>query len=255
VCRLLFAAALALSCHPTKATAQTPGNELRIAAASDLQPVLPTLAAEFATQSHVHVVTTFGSSASLAQQLQNGAPEDLFLSADCSHPQQLIQANLAADSAPVPYATGVLVMWARRDSPAQPLSLDAFTRQSVTRVAVANALHAPYGQAAAAEIQALGLSHVLAPKLVTGENIMQTAQFAETGNAQVALISLTIASSPHYRETGTYFVLPRKYPPIVQCGVTLRSSSDLAAAHNFLHWLTSSQTQARLRQFGLEPVR
>ena len=125
----------------------------------------------------------------------------------------------------------------------------------VTHIAVANDLHAPYGQAATAELRALNLQQTLAPKLVTGENIMQTAQFADTGNAQAAFISLTIASSPHFRETGTFVQLPRSYPPIRQCGVVLRNAANTAAAQSFLRWLTSSGTQARLPQFGLEPAR
>ncbi len=155
----------------------------------------------------------FGSSATLTQQIQNGAPADLFLSADCAHPQQLADAKLTVDPQPTLYARGVLVLWARKDSPAQPLSLASLAKPEVARIAVANDLHAPYGQAATAALRALKLHDQLAPKLVVGENIMQTAQFADTGNAQAALISLTIASSPHFRETGTFLRLPSSTRP------------------------------------------
>ncbi len=238
---------------PFPAAAQAT-HDLHIAAAADLQPVLPTLAVEYEHRTGVHITSTFGSSATLTQQIQNGAPADLFLSADCAHPQQLTDAHLTADPRPVPYATGVLVLWARKDSPAQPLSLSALTQANVTRVAVANDLHAPYGQAATAELRALNLEGILAPKLVKGENIMQTAQFADTGNAQAAFISLTIASSPHFRETGSFIPLPRKYPPIQQCAVTLRNASNLPAAQAFVRWLTSPEIQHQLPQFGLEPA-
>jgi molybdate transport system substrate-binding protein len=254
LCRLLFATALPLWCHGRVAVSQTPAPVLHIAAAADLQPVLPTLSAAFTKVTGIAVVPTFGSSATLTQQIQNGAPVDLFLSADCSHPQQLADAHLAS-AAPTPYATGVLVLWARKDSPAQPLSLGSLTNARVTRIAVANDLHAPYGQAATAELRALHLQQAIAAKLVTGENIMQTAQFADTGNAQAALISLTIASSPHFRQSGSSFLLPRDYPPIRQCGVALAHGSNAAAATTFLHWLTSPSVQTQMPQFGLEPAR
>ncbi len=216
--------------------------------------MLPALAAAFEQQTRIHVTSTFGSSATLTQQISNGAPVDLFLSADCSHPQQLADAHLTATPRPTPYATGVLVLWARKDSPAQPLSLGSLTSPRVSRIAVANDRHAPYGQAATAELQALKLLPELRPKLVVGENILQTAQFADTGNAQAALISLTIASSPHFRETGSFLPLPPNYPPIRQCGIVLNGARNATAATAFLHWLTSPGTQSRLPQLGLHPA-
>lgn len=227
---------------------------LHVAAAADLEPVLPTLAAAYMRETGTSVVPTFGSSATLTQQIQNGAPMDVFLSADCTHPQQLAEDHLAG-APPVPYATGVLVLWARKDSPAQPLSLRSLTSPNVARIAVANDRHAPYGQAATAELRALNLQQAVAAKLVTGENIMQTAQFADTGNAQVALISLTIASSPHFRDTGSFFLLPRKYPTIRQCGVVLSHGSNSGGGKDFLRWLTSPAIQKQMPQFGLEPAR
>ncbi len=253
LCRLLFAIALPLSGNPSEAQSQT--TTLHVAAAADLEPALPALAADYQRQTGIQILPTFGSSAALTQQIQNGAPADLFLSADCAHPQQLIEAHLAADTHPVPYATGILVLWARKDSPAQPLGLPSLTSPRVTHIAVANELHAPYGQAAIAELHALNLLPALNPKLVRGENIMQTGQFADTGNAQVALISLTIASSPHFREAGSFVTLPRNYPPIRQCGVTLIHSAHPSEAEGFLRWLTSPAVQSRLAQFGLEPAR
>ncbi|HLI76622.1 MAG TPA: molybdate ABC transporter substrate-binding protein [Acidobacteriaceae bacterium] len=239
--------------HQAIAKAQNETPPLRIAAAADLQPVLPTLAAEYTRQFRTAILPSFGSSATLTQQIQNGAPVDLFLSADCALPQLLADAHLTS-APPTPYATGVLVLWARKDSPAQPLTLGSLTSPKVTRIAVANDLHAPYGQAATAELRALHLQESLTPKLVTGENIMQTAQFAYAGNAQAAFISLTIASSPHFRETGTFIPLPRRYPPIRQCGVVLTHATNPASAQNFLRWLTSPAVQTKLPQFGLDPA-
>jgi molybdate transport system substrate-binding protein len=228
---------------------------LHIAAAADLQPVLPTLAAAYKQATGVEVVASFGSSATLTQQLSSGAPQDLFLSADFVHPEQLVAARLTTETAPVPYARGVLVLWARKDSPAQPLSLDSLTKASVTRVAVANDGHAPYGAAATAALRSLGFTQAVSPKLVVAENIAQTAQFAESGNAQAALISLTLASSPQLRATGTFIrFATATYPPIRQCAVILKSSPNIPAAEAFLHWLTSPAVQAQLPSLGLDPV-
>lgn len=238
--------------------AQTP-KELHIAAAADLQPVLPTLAAAYEHATGVKVIASFGSSATLTQQLTNGDPQDIFLSADFVHPEQLVAAGLATglqdSNAPTPYAHGVLVLWARKDSPAQPLTLDALTSPKVTKIAIANGLHAPYGLAADKALDSLHLTDQVKSKLVVAENIAQTAQFAESGNAQAGLISLTIASSPHFRDLGTFVRFPpESYPEIRQCAVILKSSKDQAAAHDFLRWLTSPAVQSKLTSFGLDPA-
>jgi molybdate transport system substrate-binding protein len=244
----------ALSCFAAALPAQQT-KELHIAAASDLTPVLPTLAAAYQAKTGVKIIASFGSSATLTQQLENGDPQDLFLSADYLHPEQLVAAGLAVERDPVAYAKGVLVLWARKDSPAQPISLDMLTSPKVTRIAVANALHAPYGLAAQRALEALHLTNAVAGKLVVAENIAQTAQFAESGNAQVGILSQTIASSPHYRELGSYVLFsPHSYPEIRQCGVILKASKNQAAAQAFLTWLTSSEVQQSLSKFGLDPV-
>jgi molybdate transport system substrate-binding protein len=246
---------------PLGALAQSQSRgELHIAAASDLQPVLPALAAAYEQKTGVHIVASFGSSATLAQQLSNGDPQDVFLSADFLHPEQLIAAGLATGlhgaRTPTPYATGVLVLWARKDSPAQPLSLDALTSAKVTKIAIANPLHAPYGLAAQHALEALHMTAATKDKLVVAENIGQTAQFAESGNAQCGLISLTTANSAHFRELGSFVRLPAgTYAPIQQTGVILKSSKNQAVAEAFLAWLTSPEIQAKLPSFGLDPAR
>jgi len=245
---------IVISAGSLAAHAQSP-KELHIAAAADLQPVLPTLAAQYEQATGVKIIPSFGSSATLTQQITNGDPQDLFLSADYVHPEQLVAANLTVSHAPVPYARGVLVLWARKDSPAQPLSLDALTSPKVQKIAIANGLHAPYGLAADKALASLGLTDKVASKLVVAENIGQTAQFAESGNAQVAIISLTIASSPHYRDLGTFVRFqPQSYPEIRQCAVILKSSKNQEEAQKFLDWLTSKSVQESLTKFGLDPA-
>jgi molybdate transport system substrate-binding protein len=264
---LALLAALCLGLPSARAQAQTKNSqtrtkdsqaqpkELHIAAAADLQPVLPTLAAEYQRQTGVKIIPSFGSSATLTQQLENGDPQDLFLSADYIHPEQVVAAGLTDAREPTPYAHGVLVLWARKDSPAQPLTLQSLTSPKVSKIAIANPLHAPYGLAATRALDHLGLTAKTAPKLVIAENIAQTAQFAESGNAQVGIISLTIASSPHFRDLGSFVRLPpNSYPQIRQCAVILKSSKNQAAAHAFLTWLTSPAVQQNLTKFGLDPA-
>ena len=230
--------------------------QLQIACAADLQPVMPALAAAYERATGVHLVTAFGSSATLAQQLANGAPQDVFLSADTVHPQQLIDAGIALDPTPTPYAHGLLVLWALKTSPLQPISLDSLTDPRLTRLAIANPAHAPYGLAAQQALQHLGLYTQLEPKLAVAENIAQTAQFAESGNAQAGLISLTIASSEHFRAIGSFVRIPTDaYEPIQQSGVILKSSKQRALAKAFLDWLTSPAIQQQLKSFGLDPAK
>ncbi len=242
-----------------QASAQSKPAELHIAAASDLQPVLPTLAAAYEAKTGVHIVASFGSSATLGQQIVNGAPQDVFLSADTTQPARLIAAHLATGlhgtTTPTPYATGVLVLWARKDSPAQPLTLDSLTKPAVTRIAIANPLHAPYGLAATRALESLHLTAAVNSKLADAENIAQAAQFAESGNAQAGLLSLTIANTSHFRELGTFVRFPPgSYPPIQQSGVILNASPNHAAAEAFLTWLTNPETQSKLPTFGLDPA-
>jgi molybdate transport system substrate-binding protein len=243
----LFPAFSAITAHAQK------DQVVHIAAASDLQPVLPFLAAEYEHRTGIKVVPSFGSSATLTQMIVNGLPTDLFLSADTEHPQQLVKAGLATDL--VPYAHGSLVLWARKDSPAQPLSKATFTSDKLQKLAVANDLHAPYGLAATQALKALGLYDQVKPRFVVGENISQTAQFALTGNAQAGLISLTIASSRPYKDAGTFWVVPKVYADIQQSAVVISASPNRGAAIAFLTWLTSPPVQKLLPQYGLEPAR
>ena len=225
---------------------------LHVAAASDLTPVMPMLAEAYEHATGVKVVASIGSSATLEQQLENGDPQDVFLSADFLHPEKLVAAGLTVEKSPVVYAHGVLVLWARKDSPVQPLSLDSLTRAGVMRIAVANDQHAPYGVAATQAIARMNLTDKLKGKLVVAENIAQTAQFVESGSAQVGFISLTTASSPHFKDVGTFLRLPEgSYPPIVQSGVVMKGSKMQGVGEDFLRWLTSEGVQKRLGEMGL----
>jgi len=132
-----------------------PNSTLEIAAAADLQPVLPALIEEYEQQSHQKVEAVYASSATLATQILNGGPFGLFLSADMSFPKKVAAAGLADSAEPVPYARGTLVLWARNDSPVQPITIDSLRSPTLRTVAVANAEHAPYGRAAKGRVREL----------------------------------------------------------------------------------------------------
>jgi molybdate transport system substrate-binding protein len=230
--------------------------ELRVAAAADLQPVMPVLQAAYEKATGVKLVVSFGSSSMLAEQIINGAPMDLFLGADFTFPEKVVAAGLADAKAPTQYAKGALVLWARKDSPLQPISMDTLTDPRVKSIAIANELHAPYGRAAAAALRKLNIYDKVAPHLVVAENIAQTAQFVESGNAQLGLISLTAASSQHFQDVGTFVRVPTNlYPPILQYAVVMAKSDRRAEAHAFLDWLLTPAVQENLDKLGLGAVK
>jgi molybdate transport system substrate-binding protein len=247
-------------------TAAAQPTPLRIAAAADLQPVLPPILEAFQKSTGIHAEATYQASAALTAQIQNGAPFDLFLSADLSYPKRLIDAGVADtagilgangfsdSSTPITYARGTLVLWTRKDSHWPAPSLATLSDPTLKRLATANPERAPYGRAAVAALTSLKLLDTLKPKLVTAENISQTAQFAETGNADAGLISLTSAKTEHLQSIGTYFVIPAQlYPPIEQGAVIVTNSQQRQNAHKFLDFLLSAPIQQQLAKSGLTP--
>ncbi len=217
---------------------------------------MPVLARAYEHATGVKLAVSFGSSSTLTTQILNGAPMDIFLAADFVYPEKIVAAGLADGNAPTPYAKGTLVLWARKDSPLQPLSMEKLTDPRVKAIAIANELHAPYGRAAVSALRQLKLYDATSPHFVIGENIAQTAEFVESGNAQLGLISLTAASTGHFREIGSYVMVPTTaYPEIRQCAVVMIKSDRRSEAHAFLDWLLSEPVQGNLSKLGLTPVR
>lgn len=255
---VLAAAILGLACP---ALAQP--RPLTIAAAADLEPLLPSLLSEFQTQTGIRAVAVYASSGTLATQIINGGPYDLFLAADLSFPEKVIAAGRGESVKPIPYARGTLVLWARKDSPVlqaannpgdpEPLSVSTLRDRALHKLAVADAQHAPYGRAAMASLSQLGLMETLKPKLAIAENIAQAAQFAESGNAQLGLISLTAALTPQLQAAGTYVAMPpRSYPPILQGAVVMKGAAHCAEAQKFLAFLLSPAVSRQLAARGLQ---
>lgn len=229
--------------------------QIHIAAAADLQPVMPVLAQLYLQKAGVKVVVSYGSSGALVTQITNGAPFDAFFGADFVFPEQLVAANLTTAKAPVAYARGTLVLWARKDSPLQPLSMDKLSDGRLHSLAIADETHAPYGRAAVSALQKLKLYDGLRPHFAIAENVAQAGQYALSGNAQAAMISLTLAKSEQYRSSGSFILVPEVYPEIRQCAVILKRSGQQQKAQQFLDWVLTSEVQSKLSNLGLQPVR
>lgn len=228
--------------------------ELKVAAAADLKYALDELSTEFqTTHPGLKVDITYGSSGSFYAQLQNGAPFDLFLSADIAYPRKLAEAGLALGSNVFRYAVGRIVVWVPRASAldVQKLGIQALVVPGVKKIAVANPAHAPYGRAAVAAMKALGVYEQAAPKLVYGENIAQTAQFIQSGAADIGIIALSLALAPPMHGTGRYWQIPvESYPPLEQGGIILRDAKEPGAAASFRDFVLRQRGRAVLKRYG-----
>jgi len=227
---------------------------VRVAAAADLQPLLPSLLANYERETGQHVEASFASSATLATQIENGAPFDVFLSADMALPERIVRGGFAAaGQIAQPYARGTLVLWTRHQSGVRQLSMEALSTAAIHSIAIANPQHAPYGRAAMQALTSLALVPAAEPKLRTAENIAQAAQFASTGNADVGLISLTSALT--LTAQGHYVAVPQSaYSPILQGAVALKGGTNAKGGVAFLRYLHSPAVVQQLQMGGLAPV-
>jgi len=237
--------------------AQSPaGQSLTIAAASDLQAVFPEIAGRFERQSGTKTTVSFGSSGNFFAQIQNGAPFDLFFSADVNYPRQLIAAGHADQDSLYEYASGRLVVWTRKDSGIDiSRGLLSLLDARVRRIAIANPQLAPYGRAAQAALKQAGVFDAVQSKLVRGENISQTAQLADSGNAQVGLIALSLALGPVLQASGRYVEIPETaHPPLEQAAVIVSGARNKTAAKAFVAFLQRPETNQLLQRFGFTPA-
>ncbi len=247
IAQLLLVSLLALPC----AHAQT----LRIAAASDLQFAMQDLASQYEKQSSTKIAVTYGSSGNFRAQIENGAPFDLFFSADSLYPQQLVTAGVADGQSLVIYAQGHLVLWA---PPASNLHLaqrgfEVLKDPGAIKIAIANPEHAPYGRAAVAALQKAALYDAVKSKLVLGENISQTAQFVQSGSAQIGLIALSLTFAESMKGGELWEIPAGYYPPILQQAVVIKASANKTAAKDFLEFVTGPTGRNILSRYGLTP--
>ena len=227
--------------------------ELRVAAASDLSFVLPEIVAGFEKQSGAQLKLSFGSSGNFAAQIQNGAPFDVFMAADISYPRKLIEGGFADGGTLFIYGSGRIVVWVPKTS-----KLDferegwrALADAKVARIAMANPQHAPYGRAAVAAMKHEKIYEALKPKIVSGENVSQAAQFVQSGNADAGIVALSLVLAPGMRDKGKYWVVPTdSYPALEQAAVAVKSSTQPMLARAFIEYLGSPAAQELLRRYG-----
>lgn len=226
---------------------------VRIAAASDLKFALDEVAAAFeAANPNVDVQPTYGSSGQFRQQIPEGAPFDLYLSADIKLARELVDEGLAAPEDVFEYAVGRLVVWAPNDSAVDPTTgLQSLLDPAAARVSIANPKHAPYGRAAVAAMTSAGVYEQVQPRLVLGENIAQAAEFVASGNADVGVIALSLALAPQLSDAGRYTEVPlESFPRLDQGGVVLAAAQDIDAARAVRDYLIGAQGVDILKRFG-----
>ena len=240
---LLAAGTIALS-----RTEAPPSSALRVAAAADLAVAFKELGIAFERHTGEHVVFTFGSTGLLEKQIAEGAPFDLFAAANVSYADDAIRAGACAPDK-TQYARGRLVLWWRKGTARPPTSLADLTDARFAKIAIANPAHAPYGKAAEQALEKAGLWDTIKPKLVYGENIQQTMQFAQTGDADVAIVALSLAV---VAPEGDSLALPEgDYAPIDQAMVVCGTYADrLTRARQFASFLGSPTGRAIMTRYG-----
>ena len=225
--------------------------EVRIAVAANFTHTLSQLQTQFETMTPHRISVISGSTGKLFAQINNGAPFDVFLSADADAPTQLVGSGQAVAQSQFTYARGRLVLWS-----AQPeLVRDAAQslRVGTQKIALANPKHAPYGRAAQQALRALKLWDVVQSRVVLGENVNQTLQFAVTGNATWAFVGLAQVFNLPPEQRGGYWEVPRDiYEPIIQDAVLLVRGRDSPAAQEFITYLRSAAAHELIQREGYE---
>jgi molybdate transport system substrate-binding protein len=222
------------------------------AAAADLKFATAELAAKFEKQSGAKLDVTYGSSGNFLTQIQNGAPFDLFFSADSEYPKKLEATGLAEHGTLREYAVGRIVIWTPSDSQinAAKDGWKSLLDPRVNKIAIANPEHAPYGRAALAAMKEAGIYEQVKDKLVYGENISQAAEFVQSGNAQVGIVALSVAMSPAMKNGNRWEIPADSYPAIKQAAVLLKASKNKDTARRFLEFVNGPQGREILQRFG-----
>lgn len=227
--------------------------ELVVAAAADLSTALKEIGDAYEKKTGLKVKLSFGASGALTQQIQNGAPFDLFFSADMVYPRQLIAAGAADEASLYQYAVGKLVLWVPADSSLdlEHKGMNVLLDPSLKKIAIANPQHAPYGRAAVAALKHAGVYDHVADRLVLGENVSQAAQFVESGNAQAGFVALAHAVAPGMRGKGKYWEVPADfYPPLAQGAIVLSRSQHKKEAEEFLEHIKTKEAAELLLKYG-----
>ena len=244
--RKAFALCLALliaSCQGGPAPLPT----LTVSAAADLVYAFTELGQAFEQETGIPVVFNFGSTGQLAQQIEQGAPVDLFAAANVSFVEDLAQQGRVLPDTVSLYGRGRITLWTRADSPLSIDSIEDLAQIAVQRIAIANPDHAPYGMAAREALQSAGLWETVQPKLIQGENVRQTLQYAETGNVDVAIVALSLS----LQEEGRWTLIPEElHAPIDQALAVVTDSRQQAAARALADFINGPAGRPIMRRYG-----
>lgn len=224
--------------------------KITIAVAADLKFAMDEIVVNFKKrQPGDEVQVVYGSSGKFHTQIQQGAPYDLFFSADIAFPRELADRGFAA-SEPRAYAVGRVVLWSNSID-ATKMTLASLADEKITRIAIANPKHAPYGKRAEEALRSSGLWEKLQPKLVFGENIAQAAQYVQSRNAQVGIVALSLALNPEMSKKGGYYLIPDTlHNPLVQGYVITKKGAKKPLAKQFADFVGTKQSAAVLTRYG-----
>jgi molybdate transport system substrate-binding protein len=250
---LLFACSAPFSLA-TSSTPNAPG-ELTVAAAADLQFAFTEIGALFEQETDMKVTFVFGSTGQLAQQIENGAPFDLFAAANIVFVNDLAEKNLVVPDSVALYARGRIVLAVNRASGVTAVSLDDLLSNRIAHIAIANPEHAPYGVAAKETLQATGLWEQLQSKIVYGENVRQALQFIQTGDAQAGIVALSVANVPEI----TWTLLDDSlHNPLDQALAIVTASPYKEQAEQFATFINGVSGRPIMRKYGFilpgEPI-
>ena len=228
------------------------GNEpVRIAAASDLRFALDDIIALYRGDNpDANIQAIYGSSGKMTTQIINGAPYDLFFSADIAFPERLHAEGLTATE-PAVYAIGRIVIWSSTLDAAS-LTLEDLAADNIRRVAIAQPAHAPYGMRAEEAMQSAGVWEAVQGKLVFGENIAHAAQMAESGAAQVGIIALSLAKFPDLAQHSHHLIDDALHHPLTQGYVVTRRGGNKPEAHAFADFMTTEAAHGVMTRYGFE---
>lgn len=224
--------------------------KITVAAAADLKFAMDEIVTSF-NKSHIghQVEVIYGSSGKFFTQVQQGAPYDLYFSADINYTRELAKKGLTASDV-IPYAVGRVVLWSN-SMDATKMTLASLTDPKIAKIAIANPKHAPYGKRAEEALKASGMWDKVQSKLVFGENIAHTAQFVQTGNAQVGIIALSLALNPELSKKGGYYLIPDKLHQTLEQGyVITKRGADKPLAKQFSLYMTSKETRRIMTKYG-----
>lgn len=232
---------------PAPATPPAPP-PVRVAAAADLSAAFEALGRQYREETGQEVVFTFGSTGLLARQLQEGAPFDVFAAANVSFVDQVVTAGACDGATKAPYARGRIAVWSKKGGVVPAAALADLGDARFARVAIANPEHAPYGQAAREALQSLKLWDTVQPRLVLGENVRQTLQFAQTGNVEAAVVALALVV--HDRENPWVLVDDALHRPIDQALVVCNRGPSRAGGEAFARYVGSEKGRTLMRRYG-----